>query len=218
MQETSLGAVNVADVELLTYLNEGIRYLATHFPGLFDFLKACINIYVTLSIPVSLLLFIAIVIHVEKLKSIRKKEDELYNAKVDMGYREDEKDVKKDVKKDVEKKDDQKDKANEEMARRWANVLTYVESPNANDWRHAVIEADIILGDMLVGLGYRGEGIGEQLKRAVRGDFKTLDEAWEAHKIRNELAHAGSDYPFSQFEARRVVNLYRKVFEEFFHI
>lgn len=213
MQETSLGAVNVADVEILTYLNEGMSYLSTHFPGLFNFLKTCINIYVTLSIPVSLLLFILIVIHVEKLKSLRKKEDALYNAKVDMGYREEEKSAKKDTKKVADK-----NKINDDMARRWANVLTYVESTNANDWRQAVIEADIILGDMLIGLGYRGEGIGEQLKRAVRGDFKTLDEAWEAHKIRNELAHAGSDYPFSQFEARRVVNLYRKVFEEFFHL
>jgi hypothetical protein len=201
MQNTSLGAVNLADVELLNYLNEGIQYLATNFPIVFNFLKACINLYVTLSIPLSLLIFIAIVIQVEKLKSLRKRENELYNAKVDMGYRE-----------------DKKDKANEEMTRRWTNVLTYVESPNANDWRHAVIESDIILGDMLVGLGYRGEGIGEQLKRANKGDFKTLDEAWEAHKIRNELAHAGSDYPFSQFEARRVVGLYRKVFDEFFHI
>jgi hypothetical protein len=213
MQETSLAAVNIADIELLSYLTEGIKYIALNFPGIFSFIKTLISIYVTLSIPISLLFFILIVIYVEKLKSIRKKEDVIYNAKVDMGYREEAVDVKEVAKKEVEK-----NKANEEMSRRWANVLTYVESTNANDWRHAVIEADIILGDMLTGLGYRGEGIGEQLKRVVRGDFKTLDEAWEAHKIRNELAHAGSDYPFSQFEARRVVNLYRKVFEEFFHI
>lgn len=213
MQETSLAAVNIADIELLSYLTEGIKYIALHFPGIFSFIKTLISIYVTLSIPISLLFFILIVIYVEKLKSIRKKEDAIYNAKVDMGYRDEVINVKEVAKKEVEK-----NKANEEMSRRWANVLTYVESANANDWRHAVIEADIILGDMLTGLGYRGEGIGEQLKRVVRGDFKTLDEAWEAHKIRNELAHAGSDYPFSQFEARRVVNLYRKVFEEFFHI
>ncbi len=217
MQETSLAAVDLANVELITLFSTGYHFLSSNFPGLFSFFKALIGIYVTLSIPVSLLFFIAIIIHVEKLKSIRKKEDLIYNARVDMGYRDTGGELKKEDKKE-EKKDDNKNKANEDMARRWANVLTYVESANANDWRHAVIEADIILGDMLVGLGYKGESIGEQLKRATKGDFKTLDEAWDAHKVRNELAHAGSDYPFSQFEARRVVNLYRKVFEEFFHI
>ncbi len=213
MQNISLGAVNLADADLLTYINEGIKYLSIHFPGFIIGLKAFLSFYATISIPISFLFFIAIVINVERLKSLRKKEQEIYNAKIDMGYREEVADPKKQV-----KKEDEKNKANEEMSRRWTNVLTYVESANENDWRHAVIEADIILGDMLTGLGYRGEGIGEQLKRVVRGDFKTLDEAWEAHKIRNELAHAGSDYPFSQFEARRVVGLYRKVFEEFFHI
>ena len=75
-----------------------------------------------------------------------------------------------------------------------------------------------MLGDLLMKMGYRGESIGEKLKRVDKGDFKTLDDAWEAHKIRNEIAHAGFDYPFSQHDARRAIGMYRRVFEEFFYI
>ena len=78
------------------------------------------------------------------------------------------------------------------------------------------MEADIILGDILTKLGYLGESIGEKLRRAVKSDFRTLDEAWEAHKIRNLIAHEGSNHPLTKFEARRIINLYQVVFREFF--
>jgi hypothetical protein len=42
-----------------------------------------------------------------------------------------------------------------------------------------------------------------------------LDEAWEAHRVRNQVAHEGSDFILSQREARRAVELYRKVFEAY---
>ena len=96
--------------------------------------------------------------------------------------------------------------------------MAHVDSPNTSDWRQAIIEADIILGDVLTRMKYQGEGIGEQLKGANKADFKTMDQAWEAHRIRNQKAHEGSDFAMSQHEAKRVINLYKQVFEEFFYI
>ena len=191
-------------LELQTeYLNHTFDFFVANYPAFSQIIKSTLGFLVGLSIPVSVFLFIAIIVTVERLKAIRKKEEEIYSAKVDMGYS------------DVSIP---KTKGNPEITRKWNQVLIHVESQNQNDWRQAVLEADIILGELLTFLGYRGEGIGEQLKRAVKADFLSLDEAWDAHKVRNELAHAGSDYPFSQHDARRVVSLYRKVFEEFFYI
>ena len=65
---------------------------------------------------------------------------------------------------------------------------------------------------------YHGDSIGEKLKKVEKADFKTLDEAWEAHKFRNQIAHEGSTMSVNQYEAKRVVNLYKKVFEEFYYI
>ncbi len=98
---------------------------------------------------------------------------------------------------------------------RWQRVLTHISSDNPNDWRLAILECDIMLDEVLDKEGYVGDTIGDKLKKAVRGDFKTLDEAWEAHRIRNAIAHEGQDFAVTDREARRVINLYETVFKEF---
>ena len=98
---------------------------------------------------------------------------------------------------------------------RWQHVVQLVNSGNPNDWRQAIIEADIILGLMLESLQIPGDTIGEKLKAVDRSRLTTLDLAWDAHRVRNEIAHAGSTYDLTQREARRVVDLYRRVLEEF---
>lgn len=108
--------------------------------------------------------------------------------------------------------------AKREKNPRWSNIVEQASSTNPNDWRQAVLEADILLDDMLTNLGYVGAGVGEKLKTAERGDFSTLDLAWEAHKVRNQIAHQGTDFLFTQREARRAVDLFRQVFEEFGYI
>lgn len=97
---------------------------------------------------------------------------------------------------------------------KWEIITEHIESENSNDWRLAILEADIVLGEMLDKLGYRGEGIGEQLKSVDKSDFTTIDDAWEAHKIRNSIAHEGASFIITEREAKRIIGLYKKVFEE----
>jgi hypothetical protein len=59
------------------------------------------------------------------------------------------------------------------------------------------------LDDLLNKLGYRGESIGEKLKRVAKGDMKSLNDAWEAHKVRNQIAHEGSSVNLSHHEAKK---------------
>jgi hypothetical protein len=101
---------------------------------------------------------------------------------------------------------------------KWQRVLEHIESNNPNDWRLAIMEADIILDEMMDIMGYHGENLGEKLKSVERSDFTTIDLAWEAHRVRNQIAHEGADFLLSEREARRVINLYRQVFEEFSYI
>ncbi len=98
---------------------------------------------------------------------------------------------------------------------RWDKVLTHVSSENPNDWRLAIIEADVMLDELIMRMGYMGTTLGERLKQIVKGDMRTLDAAWEAHRVRNQVAHAGSDFILTQREAKRVIDLYGAVFEEF---
>jgi hypothetical protein len=98
---------------------------------------------------------------------------------------------------------------------RWAHVQALVESPNESDWRQAIIEADIMLDDTLALHGYQGQSVGEKLKQADSSRFHTLQDAWEAHKVRNEIAHRGSSYQLGGQLAYRTIGRYMNVFEEF---
>ncbi len=96
---------------------------------------------------------------------------------------------------------------------KWLRVIDHVNSPNPSDWKLAILEADIMLGEALDKMGYHGATIGDKLKSIEPSDFPHLQEAWEAHKVRNSIAHEGSDYLVNKPEAERVIKLFRKVFE-----
>ncbi|MAF24652.1 hypothetical protein CL634_03645 [bacterium] len=96
---------------------------------------------------------------------------------------------------------------------RWGKIVTLAESQNLSDRKVAVMEADIMLDEMVTHMGYAGETVGEKLQSVEKSDFTTLDEAWRAHKIRNKVAHEGS--PISRREAKEAILLYEKVFKEF---
>jgi hypothetical protein len=98
---------------------------------------------------------------------------------------------------------------------KWKLVLEHINSEDANKWKLAILEADIILSELLDNLHLPGEGVGEKLKSVEESDFGHIEEAWEAHKIRNAIAHQGSDFLLTQKEAKRVIKLYESVFEEF---
>lgn len=101
---------------------------------------------------------------------------------------------------------------------KWQDIEAKINSANPSDWRLAILEADIVLFDMLDQMGLPGDSLGEKLKSADTSFFGTINEAWGAHKIRNTIAHEGSSYPLSYNEARRAIDLYRRVFEEFYFI
>ena len=103
----------------------------------------------------------------------------------------------------------------EKKREKWNRLVELASSESQSDWRLAILEADTMLDDMVDVMGYKGDGLGDKLKQIERSDFVTLDKAWEAHKVRNRIAHAGSDFVLTQRETRRVIDLYKQVFEEF---
>ncbi len=97
----------------------------------------------------------------------------------------------------------------------WEHIQMLVSSPNEGEWRRAIVEADIMMGSMLTARGYRGNTIADQLRDANPIQFTTLDLAWKAHKVRNEIAHQGESFKLDERTAQATIDLYRQVFEEF---
>ena len=98
---------------------------------------------------------------------------------------------------------------------RWVTVLGHAESLNQPEWRLAILEADTMLAELLDKRGYQGLSIGEQLKSADPEKFRSLQDAWDAHKVRNQIAHEGSAFTLTERETKRVIGLYERVFQEF---
>lgn len=101
------------------------------------------------------------------------------------------------------------------MNPRWQHIQSLMEEGTASAWREAITEADIMLDDMLTRQGYVGDGVGEKLRSVEPSDFNTLNDAWEAHKVRNRIAHEGSAYDLSDTLAQRTLARYEAVFREF---
>lgn len=92
---------------------------------------------------------------------------------------------------------------------KWAIVESYMSDSHESMWRIGLLEADNMLASVLRARGYMGKDIGEML---VSANFKTIGDAWEAHKVRNRIAHEGVNFHLTEREAKRIYNLYQNVF------
>jgi hypothetical protein len=107
-------------------------------------------------------------------------------------------------------------RAHEENGRdpRWVRIERLMSSGSEADWRLAIIEADNLLEDLLDEKGVVGDTIGEKLKSLGAGGLSSLQAAWDAHSVRNQIAHEGLEYELSEREARRTIGLFEIVFRE----
>jgi hypothetical protein len=191
---------------ILYYLHPFVHFFAQYTSSSTSAVRSIFDFFIVISFPVSLIFLIGIIVSIERLKLIRKKERAIYGVSEPTAQLGAQTSPKVGA------------TGSPETTNRWRKIVALADSDNQNDWKQAIIDADSILDDMLSRMSYHGDDLGSKLRGATKADFKTLDQAWEAHKVRNDIAHEGSNFILSKHEAKRVVNLYRQVFEEFFYI
>ena len=99
------------------------------------------------------------------------------------------------------------------LGSKWDEIQRHLNSTKEAEWKFAVIEADSLVDNVLRASGYPGDTMGDRLKNIDKSQVVTLDELWEAHKIRNRLAH-DLNYFLRYGEAKRAVQLYEKTLKE----
>ena len=99
------------------------------------------------------------------------------------------------------------------LGSRWDEIQKHLNSTKEAEWKFAVIEADSLVDHVLKSSGYPGDTMGERLKNIDKSQIVTLDYLWEAHKIRNRLAH-DMNYFLRYGEAKRAIQLYEKTLKE----
>ena len=185
--------------------------LGHFFSGLVNFLKHLFSIllspnsvavYYDIFIAFGLFFIVMIVYCTVRMLEIRKREHEHLHYEIhEFALKQAERDKRRGI--------------GGEKNERWENVMKYLNSENEGEWKLAIIEADTLLDDLTYSLGLPGENIGERLKATNREKFKTLEDAWEAHIVRNKIAHEGSKFELPKREAQRIAYLYERVFREF---
>lgn len=193
-----MDAVNYLNLEYL-FLRIFEFFKSFDIVALLNKLIAFLDLLKPIAIILSIFLFIVIVYARRKIKALEAKEKADFEA----------------LKTKHDALDPSQDKA---MAEKWEKVLAHINSTSPSDWRLAILEADIMLGDLLEKMGYQGDSIGEKLKGVEKGDFITLNQAWEAHKVRNKIAHEGADFQLSERDAKNAIDMFKQVFSEFYHI
>lgn len=72
-------------------------------------------------------------------------------------------------------------------AAQWQKI-EQLQNQGDTGWQLAIFEADKLLDHALKDAGFPGNTMGDRLKDARR-TFRNNDHVWQAHKLRNRLAH-----------------------------
>lgn len=76
----------------------------------------------------------------------------------------------------------------DEFRSRWLQINGILTKDNPASWQVAIMEADKLLDQALIGRGVSGNTLGERLK-ASGTRFSKLNAVWGVHKLRNQIAH-----------------------------
>jgi len=97
----------------------------------------------------------------------------------------------------------------EEAKKTWARVQEHFYKGDENDLKIAVIEADKLLDEALREAGVRGTNPGERLKNVKRDQVPNLDGVWQAHRLRNQIAHE-PNFRLKRDLAERMIGVYEE--------
>lgn len=97
----------------------------------------------------------------------------------------------------------------------WKVVLEHVISENPAEWKLAILEADNMLDEILEEQGYLGDTLADKLKSMSPTRLTSYNEVWEAHKLRNQIAHGGAmEMDLTKKMARDAVAQFGNAFKE----
>ena len=98
------------------------------------------------------------------------------------------------------------------LSQKWHDIEERLNTKEEGNYRLAVIEADNMLDDLLKKIGYEGDDMGERLKQLKEAEVPSLNELWQAHKLRNKIVHE-PDVSLTYDETKKSLEAYKRAFE-----
>ena len=100
------------------------------------------------------------------------------------------------------------------MRARWDKIKGRLKSENESEYKVAIIEADSLIDDLVRGMAYPGENMGERLDSMPEGQIESRQKLREAHEVRNRIIHE-ENFQVSREYAKDVLKKYEALLEEF---
>src|SRR3989344_1898339 len=95
----------------------------------------------------------------------------------------------------------------------WQEIKNFAESVRDSEWKLAVIEADKVVDDALKAKGLPGDSMGERLMMIKPNELLSLQDLWDAHKLRNLIVHDTS-YNVTHEQATAAVDSFGRTLRE----
>ena len=108
----------------------------------------------------------------------------------------------------------EEEKLSKDRIIKWKDIKDKINSDNIEDWKEAIIMSDSILDDIYSRMGYKMDGLGEKLKNIEPSDLASLQDVWDAYKVRSRIAREGARFEISHEEAKDALAKYEKGLKE----
>jgi hypothetical protein len=96
----------------------------------------------------------------------------------------------------------------------WGSVKRRLDSSSDDDWELAVVEADVIVENIMERIGFKGLTLGDKIKSIDERNFANLKNLWEAHAVRIKIDIGGAEYKITKEEAKEALDKYEKALKE----
>ena len=93
----------------------------------------------------------------------------------------------------------------------WKKIMKRIDSGIEAEYKLAIIEIDIMLGEILQRMGHNEGTIEKNLDKMTLIEVPNIDTLKEARKIRNGVIH-DPDYQLSKEKAKEVMDVYQATF------
>ncbi len=100
-----------------------------------------------------------------------------------------------------------------DVSKEWDMIQKRLQAQDEANCKLAVIEADKLLDTVLKKLTIPGETMGERLKTVPIGQLPSLDNVWQAHKLRNHLVHT-TEFVLTNDKAKKAIEIYHQALKE----
>lgn len=95
----------------------------------------------------------------------------------------------------------------------WDDVERHFFSGDENGLKIAIMKADTLLDEALREAGIVGRDLGERLRKVSPKDLPNIENVWEAHKLRNKIAHE-INFQLKRDLAERALTVYEEALEQ----